>query len=145
MTLPFLPWKVALHCARLEKNFIRVILLVDFLETPGTCGNRVYIRDKLAHIQVIEWILWCLWTVTTLVFAYAFFLGIVTPLISAKRGSSKFNSVRIGNSATIPSNSVLCTTRYSVASQLQVSTKDSEQIFLQKGLAAYRQSDVRLF
>lgn len=57
---------------------------------------------KLAHAQAIGWALWCLWTATALVLAYAFSLGIATPLLSPKRGaSSRISSARVGDSAII--------------------------------------------
>lgn len=56
---------------------------------------------KLAHAQAIGWALWCLWTVTALVLAYAFFLGIAAPLTSPKRISSRISSIRVNNSASI--------------------------------------------
>lgn len=71
---------------------------------------------------MIEWTLWCLWIVIAFVSIYAFFLGIATPLIiSPKRISSKFHSVRVGK-ATIPS-VIPHTVRPSIATYLQVSTR----------------------
>lgn len=76
----------------------------SFNPTPYHLANSfkiVVTACKLAHAQAIGWALWCLWTMTALVLTYAFFLGIVTPLISSKRVSSRISSVRVSNSAII--------------------------------------------
>lgn len=85
---------------------------------------------KLAHTQVIGWALWCLWTMISLLSAYAFFLGITTPLISYKRISTRINSIRVDNSAIIPLRSISHTVQSSsFVSHSQVSTRGIAKIF----------------
>lgn len=86
---------------------------------------------KLAHTQAIGWALWCLWTAISLVSAYAFFLGIATPLISYKRISTRINLTRVDNSAIIPLRSTSHTVQSSsFLTHSQVSTRGIAKIFV---------------
>lgn len=83
-----------------------------------------------AQTQVIGWALWCLWTAISLVSAYAFFLGIVTPLTSYKRIPTRVNSIRVDNSAIIPSRFISHPVQSSsFVSHSQVSTRGIAKIY----------------
>ncbi|EFN66632.1 Ubiquitin carboxyl-terminal hydrolase 2 [Camponotus floridanus] len=71
---------------------------------PSTAHQSIY--RSVNEQYAIGWALWCLWTAISLVSAYAFFLGIATPLISYKRISTRINSTRVDNSAIIPLRSI---------------------------------------
>lgn len=120
------------HCVRCKgKHFDGIIvkLLEILLFIIWKSRGQSY---KLAHTQVIGWALWCLWTVISLVSAYAFFLGIATPLMCYKRISTRINLIRVDNSAIIPLRFTLHTVQTSsFVSHSQVSTaRDCINIFL---------------
>lgn len=53
---------------------------------------------KLAYTQLIGWGLWCVWVVITLLFVYAFLLGVAAPLTPQKRVSFGVYSVQFNSS-----------------------------------------------
>lgn len=55
-------------------------------------------KHKLAW-QVIGWGLWFLWTAAALSFVYAFFLGIVTPLVTQKQVAPDIYCARVDYSS----------------------------------------------
>lgn len=56
------------------------------------------VKDKLAW-QVLGWGLWFAWTAAALCFAYAFFLGIVTPLVTQKHIAPDIQCARVDYSS----------------------------------------------
>lgn len=114
---------------REEEHFNRIIVRNAILR--NTISWKLSDQScKLAHTQAIGWALWCLWTAISLVSAYAFFLGIATPLISYKRISTRINSTRVDNSAIIPLRSISHTVQSSsFVSHSQVSTREIAKIF----------------